>query len=218
MKTPFLKGLATGLLLQVAIGPVFILLAVITLQAGPANGLSAVAAVTIVDYLYIALALAGIGALLRKEKSRNILGMAGAIVLTLFGVHLLATATGAEAGIAIMDRARSVYESFAAAFILTLSSPLTIVFWAGVFAARTAECSFTGRERLLFGLSAGLATPLFLGASVTLIGCLKTAIPLSLVRYANGLAGLVLMVYGITRGITTLRTGIRAGRPGPGAG
>jgi hypothetical protein len=55
-----LKGLTTGLILQIAIGPIFFLIVNITLQKTLLNGLFAVVAVTIVDYLYIALAIAGI--------------------------------------------------------------------------------------------------------------------------------------------------------------
>lgn len=50
MRSVALKGLITGLILQIAIGPIFFLIVNITLQKTLLDGLSAVVAVTIVDY------------------------------------------------------------------------------------------------------------------------------------------------------------------------
>lgn len=67
----FKNGLLTGLLLQLAIGPVFFLIVNITLQRTVLDGFVAVLAVTIVDYLYITLALIGVGKLLQKKKFKK---------------------------------------------------------------------------------------------------------------------------------------------------
>ena len=59
----FKNGLLTGLTLQLAIGPVFLFIANLTLQKSTLDGLAGVVAVTIVDYLYITLSILGIGRL-----------------------------------------------------------------------------------------------------------------------------------------------------------
>lgn len=71
MKRIFLKGLTTGLVLQLAIGPVFIFIANIAFQKGLTNALFAVSAVTIVDYIYIAMAIIGLGKILEQEKVKK---------------------------------------------------------------------------------------------------------------------------------------------------
>ena len=68
MQKIFFKGLTTGLILQLAIGPIFIFIANISFQKGIMNALSAVIAVTIVDYIYIVLAIIGVGKILDEER------------------------------------------------------------------------------------------------------------------------------------------------------
>jgi threonine/homoserine/homoserine lactone efflux protein len=55
---------------------------------------------------------------------------------------------------------QSMIESFLSAFVLTASSPLTIVFWTGVFGTKAAELNLDKSKLLVFGLSA-VFPPLF---------------------------------------------------------
>jgi len=105
----------------------------------------------------------------------------------------------------MISQSQTIFTSFISAFILTISSPLTIVFWTGVFAAKSIEYSFNKKELLVFGLSAGLATLLFLGSSILVLTVFKTSIPLIIVRVANLVVGLVLIIYGIIRAIKISR-------------
>lgn len=203
----FLKGLTTGLILQIAIGPIFFYLANITLQKTLMDGLFAVFAVTIVDYLYISLAIVGVGKFLEKEKTKKILGLVSSVILIFFGLYMaISTANMVNTDLTMISQSQSIFTSFISAFILTISSPLTIVFWAGVFTAKSIEYSFTKKELLVFGLSAGLATLLFLGSSILVLTVFKTSIPLIIVRVANLVVGLVLIVYGVIRAIKISRT------------
>jgi len=202
----FLKGLTTGLILQIAIGPIFFYLVNITLQKTLMDGLFAVFAVTIVDYLYILLAIAGVGKILEKEKTKEILGLVSSVILILFGLYMaISTANMINTDLTMISQSQTIFTSFISAFILTISSPLTIVFWTGVFAAKSIEYSFTKKQLLVFGLSAGLATLLFLGSSILVLTVFKTSIPLTVVRAANLVVGLVLILYGIIRAIKISR-------------
>ena len=72
---PLLKGLFTGLFLQLAIGPVFFFILGITINSNFINVLSAITAVTLVDYIYIALSLLGLSKIIEKEKIKVIVGI-----------------------------------------------------------------------------------------------------------------------------------------------
>jgi threonine/homoserine/homoserine lactone efflux protein len=203
----FLKGLTTGLILQIAIGPVFFYLANIALNKTLLDGLFAVLAATVVDYIYIALAIAGIGKLLEQERVKRILGLTSAIVLILFGFYMAISALNiATPDLTVTEQSQSLFTSFISTFILTISSPLTIVFWTGVFASRSLEYSFSKQELLVFGLAAGLSTFLFLGLAILLIIIFKAAIPLLAVQVANILVSLVLIAYGAVRAVNIART------------
>lgn len=71
----FKNGLATGLILQLAIGPVFFFIINLALQRSIFDGLAGALAVTIVDYIYITLSILGIGKLLENKKVKKIFGV-----------------------------------------------------------------------------------------------------------------------------------------------
>lgn len=99
----------------------------------------------------------------------------------------------------------NIRESFFSAFILTISSPLTILFWTSIFTAKTVEYSMNKKELSIFGLASGLATFLFLGSIVILLSFMRTMIPIELIQILNILVGLLLVSYGVMRSVKTIR-------------
>jgi len=195
------NGLLTGLILQAAIGPVFFFVMNLVLQAGVLDGLAAVLAVTTVDYIYITLAILGVGKLLENKKFKRIFGVVSSLVLILFGVSI--AKGGGEVGLTsnLVLGKWSLVSSFASAFILTISSPLTIVFFTGLFATKAVEHDYSKRELWIFGLSTGGATFLFLGTSVVLFSMFKGSVPAALIRMLNLAVGVLLVFYGLFRGV-----------------
>ena len=196
----FISGLSTGLLLQLAIGPVFFFILNTSLQRTVMDGLFSVLAVTIVDYLYITLAVFGVGKLLEKQKVKKILGFISSLVLIIFGVMMLFS-IGKMLGNHVMEGpvTSDYLSSFLSAFFLTVSSPLTILFWTSLFATKAIENSYTRKQLIVFGVSAGFATLSFLGSAVIVFSLLKSSIPLILVRTLNLIVGFILIIYGIMR-------------------
>ena len=186
------------MLLQVAIGPVFFFILNLALQRTILDGLFAVLAVTIVDYLFIGLALLGVGKLLEKKKIKKTLAVISSIVLVIFGA-LMMSAIGAltSDNISQANNVSDYTTSFLSAFLLTISSPLTIVFWTSLFASKAIENNFNKNELLIFGISAGFATLFFLGLTIILLSIFKTAIPVTAAKTGNVIVGFVLIVYGI---------------------
>jgi len=201
----FIKGFSTGMMLQVAIGPVFFFITNIALQTGTMNGMLAVLAVTLVDYIYILLAIAGVGRYLENDRVKRALGIAGSIFLLLFGIVMGWNALMGTRHNPLEVTGYSPYYSFTSAFILTLSSPLTIVFWTSIFASRLMELSFSKNELILFGLSSGLAPFIFLGCSVVILSIFRPHVPLVIVQALNGLVALILIFYGIFRSVKLLK-------------
>ena len=171
------NGLLTGLLLQVAIGPVFFFVMNIALQAGPLDGLAAVFAVTMVDCFYITLAIMGVGRLLEKDKFKRGFGLISSAILILFGVSIARSAGNIGFTASLVPVKSSLISSFISTAILTISNPLTIVFFTGLFAAKAVEHNYKKRELWIFGLSTGSATFLFLGMSVLLFSAFTGNMP-----------------------------------------
>lgn len=200
----FKNGLATGLFLQLAVGPVFFYIANLTLQRSIYDGFIAVLAVTIVDYFYIILAIFGIGKLLENEKIKNIFGIVSSVILMIFGIIIIKGILYNGASNATNIEAISLLSSFTSVFILTISSPMTILFFTGLFTAKAVEYNYTKKDLYIFGLSVGLATLTFLGLSVIFFSLLRENFPLLIIQVLNLIVGLALIGYGIVRIIKIL--------------
>ena len=210
------NGFAAGLLLQAAVGPVFFFILNTTLQRTVYDGLLAVGAVTLVDCFYILLAGVGVGRLLERPRIRLAMRIGSSAVLAAFGVVMwLSALAGRGTTGAAASGSPSHAASFLSALLLTLSSPLTIVFWTGLFAAKAAEKGYGRRELIPFGLGAGTSTAVFLSLAVVVFALLRSAIPVIAVRVLNAAVASLLIAYAVVR----LAKGIwpaLSGRPRPG--
>ena len=198
-----LKGFRLGMLLQIAVGPVCLFIFQTAAISGFLSAGGGVIAVVLVDALYIFAALLGIGALIEKRPGlKAALKYAGAVVLILFGINLVVSTfwTGFMPGLSLSDTA-GAGSAFLRAALITLSSPLTILFWAGVFSQRAAEQTSDKCGMALYGLGAVLSTLVFLSAIAALGGLTHTFLSAIVVQILNLLVGLVLIGFGIRTAI-----------------
>src|SRR3989338_1028572 len=191
----FRNGLATGLVLQLAVGPVFFFITNLTLQGTIFNGLAGVLAVTIVDYFYITLAILGVGKLLENKKVKKIFGIASSIVLVVFGLIIIKDITGGASSTTSIA-SMTLISSFVSVFLLTISSPMTIVFFTSLFTAKALEYNYQKKELIIFGLGTGFATLLFMGLSTIIFSLIKGSIPVLLIQILNLAVGCLLIGYG----------------------
>ena len=203
---PLVNGIVTGLFLQLAVGPVFFFVLGIALTSTFSNSLSAILAVTIADYFYITLSLVGVGRFIHRPHWKRLLAATSTLVLTLFGIFLC------YKGITLLSRPElsvslfwTPLRSFTGAFILTVSSPLTMVFWTGIFSTKAIEHNYRKRQLIWFGCGAGFATLIFLSTAMFALSLSKTHIPSSAWQVTNCLVGLALIYYGISRAIVFFR-------------
>ncbi|MBR5429702.1 MAG: LysE family transporter [Firmicutes bacterium] len=90
----YIRGLGLGMLLQLAIGPVCLLVFSTAGTEGFGPACALVLAVGLVDGLYIGLAVAGVGRLLERRTARRLFRVSGGLVLLLFGADLLLSLWG----------------------------------------------------------------------------------------------------------------------------
>jgi len=192
------KGFRFGLLLQIAIGPVCLLILQTAIVSGFTVAESGVLAVVLVDGLFIFAAIWGIGALFtRFPGAKTVLKVFGGLVLVLFGLNNILALAGFTLIPGLSLSGHTATSSFFTTMLLmTLSNPLTILFWAGVFSTKLAEENFLPGQVYAFGGGAVLSTAVFLTA-VALLGNLMNAyVPQFFIEILNGLVGLVLVGFG----------------------
>jgi threonine/homoserine/homoserine lactone efflux protein len=193
----FLKGFRFGLLLQFAVGPVCLYVVSVASVSGFSPAAAAVLGVTVADAIYILAALIGIVPLKRLEKHGNALRIVSALVIALFGIWMLLSAVLPVLSGVSRPLKAGIGGAFLSAFLLTLSNPLTIGFWAGVFASKTAGEAMEKHHLALFASGSLLSTPAFL-VPVAFVGALLGGfLPGFVIRVMNALVGAVLIVLGV---------------------
>jgi threonine/homoserine/homoserine lactone efflux protein len=198
MLPTFFHGIKFGMLLQIAIGPVSLFILTTAINSNFINSFLAVLAVALVDAIYIILALLGAVSFLHDKKNEAFFKWLSAIILVFFGVDILLDTLGIHLLPASnIISTGSVNSSFIYAFILTLSSPLTILFWVGIFSERIAEKQYKNKDLYYFALGCLSSTLIFL-TSLSFIGStFHYILPTETIIWLNVIAGLTMIYFGI---------------------
>ena len=193
--TDLAQGLGFGLILQISVGPVCIAVLHKGLTQGFGHAFAMVWGVALVDALYIVLSLAGVSALLQVDAVRSFVGVAGALLLIYFGIRYLR----APAATPCVERNdESALKSFSFGAGLTLTNPLTILFWAGVLGAMMSTHTFNQQGGVVyFAVGCVVATLLFL-TIVALAGhFLERVLTERLALWLNRTVGLFLIGFAV---------------------
>ena len=212
-----LKGFKLGMMLQLAIGPICLMVFRTAGISGFLMGFLLALAVAIVDACFITLAGAGIGAVINKDNVKKIFKAVGCAVLILFGINTIAGALGCS-----LLPVLSLYSNtdgmniFLQGLILTASSPMTILFWSGIFSAQVIMHRLTRKQLVFFGMGCVLSTLVFLDAVAVLGSAIKGVIPQAVMMWLNIGVGAMLVFWGIRLPLSKKDYGINSGKePGP---
>jgi threonine/homoserine/homoserine lactone efflux protein len=192
-----MKGLRFGMLLQLAVGPLCFLTFRSAAEHGFGAGMLVAVAVTLADALFVTLSVAGAAALLRRAKIKAAVRWIGCLVLVFFGVHIILSALGVPFLPGLQLMGGSGGSLFWQGFVLTVSNPLTIVFWGGVFTAQLAGHAWSRRRLWLFAAGCVLSTFLSLTVIAALGSVLGGFLPVSAVQILNIAVGGILIIYGV---------------------
>lgn len=193
-----IEGFKFGLLLQFAVGPVCLFIFQTAIATGLQSALTCVLGVALIDSLFIAAAILGLGSLLKTNPTiQNSIRLFGGGIVILFGLSTLLGAFSISFLPSLSLTAGDPTNTFRHTMLLTLSNPLTILFWAGVFSAKLAEENSNQADMIKFGTGAVLSTLLFL-TGVSILGSRISLYisPLAL-NILNGSVGIILMGFGL---------------------
>ena len=152
-----LIGFGLGFLVALQLGPMSLLLIRSTLRSGLVVGLAIGAGIAVVDAVYASLGAAGAASLLTVGPLRLVLGALGTAVLVWLGARTLMSAVHVRAGLETPADVADPWRAFRTSLAATASNPLTIVSWAGIFAAASTGTS-AAAVPLVVGVALGSAT------------------------------------------------------------
>lgn len=193
----FFDGFKFGIMLQVAVGPVCFFIFQISILNGIISALLGTLGFTLVDGLYIILAILGIAKIIEKYKNmEKILKYFGSLVLIIFGLYIFISSINNSSVTSYNITPILKFNSFISASLLTISNPLTIIFWTGVFASKTTGENMNLKELVLFGAGSVISTLVFLSIISIVGNFTKMFVSNYIIVLLNILVGLLLVFFG----------------------
>jgi len=193
-----IQNILLGLTLAAPIGPVNVEIIKRGLNNGFRQAVLTGAGAMCADATYLTLIFFGLTSFLNNAVMINVLGIAGSFILMYLGFsgvrdYFKKTAQPAD------GRQRIFKYSFVAGFALAISSPMTIVWWTGVFGALMAsqEPVKNGVHAFLSCLSILLGCFLWVFALAAALHWGKNMISEKTSRVISMIAGLSLIGFGI---------------------
>lgn len=191
-----LRGVVIGLSIAAPVGPIGILCVRRTLAEGRASGLASGLGAASADAVFGCLAVFGLGfvsVLLIDQQSW--LRCAGGTYLCYLGLRTFRATPGT---VPARARGRGLLGSYASTFVLTLTNPVTILSFVGIFSALGLGANGLPRESaaaLVLGVFTGSAL-WWLCLSVS-VGALRTRLDARRMKWINRLSGLVCAGFGL---------------------
>ncbi len=191
-----MQGLLLGFAIAAPVGPIGLLCIQRTLNQGRVTGLVSGLGAASADAVYgfiAAFGLTMISAFLLEQQLW--LGIAGGLYLCYLGVRMALAAPATEAAVV---EGNSLLAAYASTFMLTLTNPMTILFFVAVYAGAGLAAGvddYVASAWLVLGVFLGSAGWWLLLSSVTSL--FRTRINAVVLRWVNVVAGVVIVGFGL---------------------
>lgn len=187
-----------GLTLAAPIGPVNLEIIKRGLRAGVKQAFLTGAGAMSADTTYLILIFFGLASFLNMPFMKIILGIAGSVILIYLGA-VSAKDSFRKSAADVKQTRRLFNNSFATGYVLAISSPMTIVWWTGVFGALLASQTHTQTNLAAFFSCLSILLGCFLW--VLFLACAlhwgKKIINEKITRLISFVAGIFLIGFGI---------------------
>jgi threonine/homoserine/homoserine lactone efflux protein len=198
-----LRGLIIGFTIAAAVGPITLLVVRRTIEHGGIYGFASGLGVATADATYGAIAAFGLTAITSALVSNHaLLGLVGGAVIVGLGIRIALSRPG---GPATDGERPGLVGAFASIYGLTMTNPLTIVLYAGVFAGigLVAGSSFLDAGVLTLAVWAGSTLWWVLLCSV--VAWLRGRVSTRALLWVNRISGAALVMFGVLAVISALR-------------
>ena len=161
MISTIIEGITIGLCTSIPVGPIAILIIQRTLQKGRMHGFTSGLGAATSDTFYALLAIVGLSVVLSFiEENKLIIQIIGSAIMVIFGVYIFFQNPAKNIEKSKTDKS-SYWQEYLTAFLLTLSNPLMIFLYIGLF----AQYNFISSESHFIEIAIGICS-VFLGAAL----------------------------------------------------
>ena len=187
------RGIGLGFVIAAAVGPISLLTIRRTLAHGQGYGLASGVGVALADGTYGGIAAFGLTAITSLlVGSRTLLALVGGAFLVYLAIR---TITSAPRTAASAEERPGLLGACASIFALTMTNPMTILSFAGIFAAAGLS-GHGGWEAALLTLGVFLGSLLWWLLLTTVVARLRTRVTPRVLTWVNRLSGAALLVFG----------------------
>jgi threonine/homoserine/homoserine lactone efflux protein len=192
--TFLVRGLAIGFTIAAAVGPISLLTMRRTIAHGRGYGLASGLGVASADASYGAVAAFGLTAVTSiLVGARTTLAFIGGVFLVWLALRTITARPASNAAVA--DDRPGLAAAFLSIYGLTMTNPMTILSFAGIFAG-LGLAGRGGFEAALLTAGVFLGSTLWWVALTTVVGRLRERITPRVLRWINRVSGSVLLVAG----------------------
>ncbi len=193
-----LKGILSGIVLSLLVGPVFFTLIQTSVERGFKCGVLVAVGVSMSDAVYIFIAYLGISQITANENIKLYLAHAGGIMLLIFGLYNLIFKTKMkQPDDHLQLKTRNPLRYVAKGFIINGLTPVVLFFWLGTVSIATTEFGYTTTGDATLFFSAIVATVLTTDIlKAKLADKLRHLLTPKFIQRLNILMGIVLIIFG----------------------
>ncbi len=196
MDSTFLvRGLVIGFTIAAAVGPISLLTIRRTIAHGRVYGLASGLGVALADASYGGVAAFGLTALTSILVGvRPVLALIGGIFLVWLAIRTI-RARPASSAAADPDERPGLVPAFASIYGLTMTNPMTILSFGGIFAG-LGLAGHGGLEAALLTLGVFVGSSLWWVGLTAVVGRLRTRLTPDVLVWVNRVSGAVLLAFG----------------------
>lgn len=192
----FIQGILIGLFVSIPMGPIGVLCLQRTLQQGRLSGFISGLGAATADTVFAS--IAGLGLTMISDFFQDhqlYIMLVGAVLLIFLGLRMFFRNTIKQAR-SIKYKQSNLVTDFVSVFALTITNPITIVFYGFVFATfGMVQDNFLSLGSILVGIFCGAISVWFLLS--TLVNIFRKYFRLRIIFYINKIAGIIIMIFGL---------------------
>lgn len=193
-----IKGIISGIVLALLVGPVFFTLLQTSIERGFGSGVLVAVGVALSDTMYIILSYLGLSQIFDSRTAQLYLGYIGGFILLCFGLYYLFIKSRRAVNYSLEHiETRNPYRLMAKGFIINGLSPMVLIFWIGTVGIATSELGYTSTSKAFMFFGSIVLTVFVTDIlKAKLADKLRTLLTSRLVHLLNIILGCVLTVFG----------------------
>lgn len=196
LTTLFIQGILIGLFVSIPMGPIGVLCIQRTLQQGRLSGFISGLGAACADTLFAS--IAGLGMTMVSDffqEQKMYIMLVGAVILIFLGCRMFFRNTIKQIR-TYKCKKTNLLSDFVSVFALTITNPLTIIFYGIVFASfGMVQDNFWSLGMVLSGIFCGAISIWFVLS--TFVNIFRKYFCLRVIFYINKIAGIIIVLFGL---------------------